>query len=236
MLPPLNLLLVGLAGLLLYNKKPHLARALLSVTISFLWLLSTPVVAYTLLQSLEKFPPLDIKTKAADAIIVLGGGTYFKAPEYAGDTVGEATLLRLRYAAKLYRETSKPLLVTGGKPLGNSLSEAQQMRQVFEQEFHTPVKWTEDDSKNTFENARYSFRMLQKYNIKRVYLVTHAWHMPRAVRAFEAAGFEVTPAPTAYTTRYNIDLLAFIPNAGALKDSQIFFHEVIGILWYRLKS
>jgi uncharacterized SAM-binding protein YcdF (DUF218 family) len=236
LLPPLNLLLVGLAGLLLYNKKPRLARALLSVTISFLWLLSTPVVAYTLLQSLEKFPPLDIKTKAVDAIIVLGGGTYFKAPEYAGDTVGEATLLRLRYAAKLYRETSKPLLVTGGKPLGNSLSEAQQMRQVLEQEFHTPVKWIEDDSKNTFENALYSFRMLQKYNIKRVYLVTHAWHMPRAVRAFESAGFEVTPAPTAYTTRYNIDLLAFIPNAGALKDSQIFFHEVIGILWYRLKS
>ena len=106
------------------------------------------------------------------------------------------------------------------------------MRQVLEQEFHTPVKWTEDDSDNTFENARYSYRMLQKNNIKRIYLVTHAWHMPRAVRAFEAAGFAVTPAPTAYTTRYNIDLLAFIPNAGALKDSQIFFHEVIGILWY----
>ena len=235
-LPPLNLLLVGLAGLLLYNKKPRLARTLLGVTIFLLWLLSMPVVAYTLLQSLEKFPPLDIKSKAADAIIVLGGGTYFKAPEYAGDTVGDATLLRLRYAAKLYRETTKPLLVTGGKPLGNSLSEAQQMRQVLEQEFHTPVKWTEDDSDNTFENARYSYRMLQKYNIKRIYLVTHAWHMPRAVRAFEAAGFAVTPAPTAYTTRYNIDLLAFIPNAGALKDSQIFFHEVIGILWYRLKS
>ncbi len=236
LLPPLNLLLLGLAGLLLYNRKPRIARALLSVTISLLWLLSTPVVAYTLLQSLEKFPPLDIKSKAADAIIVLGGGTYFNAPEYAGDTVGEATLLRLRYAAKLYRDTAKPVLVTGGKPLGNSLSEAQQMRQVLEQEFHTPVKWTEDDSDNTFENARYSYRILQQHNIKRIYLVTHAWHMPRAVRAFQAAGFEVTPAPTAYTTRYNLDLPAFIPKACALQDSQIFFHEVIGIFWYRLKS
>jgi uncharacterized SAM-binding protein YcdF (DUF218 family) len=60
--------------------------------------------------------------------------------------------------------------------------------------------------------------------------------MPRAVRAFQAAGFQVVPAPTAYTTRFQIDLLAFLPNASALRDSRIFMHELIGILWYQLKS
>jgi uncharacterized SAM-binding protein YcdF (DUF218 family) len=86
------------------------------------------------------------------------------------------------------------------------------------------------------ENARASRQILQKSNIKRIALITHAWHMPRAEAAFKAAGFEVIPAPTAYTTRYQLDLLAFTPSAGALNDSRIFMHEVIGIIWYRLKS
>ena len=57
-----------------------------------------------------------------------------------------------------------------------------------------------------------------------------------AARAFEAAGFQVVPAPTAYTTRYRTDLLAFVPNAAALHDSRIALHELIGMFWYRLKS
>jgi uncharacterized SAM-binding protein YcdF (DUF218 family) len=237
LLPPLNLLLIALAGLLLWHKRPLVARALLTTAFALLWLLSTPYVAESLLQSLEGPPvALDTRTQTADAIVVLGGGTYFHAPEYAGDTVSDASLQRLRYAARLYRDTAKPVLVTGGKPLGNSLSEAQQMRKVLEQEFYIPVRWTEDESDNTLENARYSYQLLQKTSIKRIYLVTHAWHMPRAMRVFQAAGFEVVPAPTAYTTRYQTDLMAFVPRATALRDSQIYLHELLGLLWYRLKS
>jgi len=174
--------------------------------------------------------------QAADAIVILGGGTYFHAPEYAGqDTIGEATLVRLRYGARLQRETGKPVLVTGGKPLGNNISEAQQMRSSLEQDFQVPVRWIEDTSDNTFENARYSFQTLQKTGIKKIYLVTHAWHMPRAAEVFRRAGFEVVEAPTAFTTRYQTDLFAFLPNAGALHDSKIFIHEIIGLLWYRVR-
>jgi len=237
LLPPLNLLLPGMAGLLLWHKRPRIARALVTASLALLWLLSTPYVAENLLRQLEGAPvALDPKTQAADAIIVLGGGTYFNAPEYDGDTAGKDTLVRLRYAAKLQRETGKPLLVTGGKPLGNALSEAQQMKSVLENEFKVPVQWTEDASDNTYENARFSYQKLNPLGIKRIYLVTHAWHMPRSIKAFQSAGFEVVPAPTAYTTRYSTDLLAFLPSAEALRDSRIFMHEAIGLLWYRLKS
>lgn len=237
LLPPLNLLLIALAGLLLWYKRPTVARVLLTTAVALLWLLSTPYVAESLLQSLEgPALALDTRTQAADAIVVLGGSTYFHAPEYAGDTVSEATLQRLRYAAKLYRDTTKPILATGGKPLENTLSEAQQMRKVLEQEFHVPVQWTEDNSDNTLENARYSYQLLQQSGIQRIYLVTHAWHMPRAQRTFQAAGFEVVPAPTVFTTRYQTDFMTFVPRATALRDSQIFLHELIGNLWYRLKS
>lgn len=236
LLPPLNLLMLGLAGLLLWHKRPRVARALIGTALALLWLLSTPFVAEVLLQSLEGSPRSPLADSRAEAIVVLGGSTYFHAPEYGGDTVNAISLQRLRYAAKLQRETNLPILVTGGKPLGNALSEAEQMQRVLENEFRIPVQWVESESDTTAENARYSFKQLQLAGVTRIYLVTHAWHMPRAARAFEAAGFSVIPAPTAYTTRYRTDLLAFLPRATALRDSAIFMHEAIGLLWYRIKS
>ncbi len=237
LLPPLSLLLLLAAGIILFRRRPKTARLLLIITFSLLWLCSTPYFADSLLQSLEsRSATLNKPYPAADAIVILGGGTYFYAPEYGGqDTVGEGTLLRLRYGARLYRETAKPILVTGGKPLGNSASEAQQMRAALEQDFHVPVRWTEDGSDNTYQNAIQSFAILHKAGINRIYLVTHAWHMPRAVAMFRNAGFEVVEAPTAYTTRYKTDLLSFIPQTEALRNSRTFIREVIGMLWYRLR-
>ncbi|HEX5337434.1 MAG TPA: YdcF family protein [Gallionella sp.] len=238
LLPPLNLLLLLALGIFLRHRRPKLASLLLFASLGLLWLCSTPYFAEGALHLLEaRTAPLDSRRQQADAIVILGGGTYFRAPEYAGlDTIRDATLVRLRYGAKLQRETGKPILVTGGKPLSNSTSEAQQMRATLEQDFRTPVRWTEDSSDNTYENALNSYGILQKSGIKKIYLVTHAWHMPRSAEIFRRAGFEVIEAPTAFTTRYQIDLLAFLPRAESLEDSKIFAHEAIGLLWYRLKS
>ncbi|MGZ8190948.1 MAG: YdcF family protein, partial [Methylococcaceae bacterium] len=184
-----------------------------------------------------KTAPLNNPPPAADAIVILGSGTYFHAPEYADqDTVNARALQRLRYGAKLFRETHQPILVTGGKPLGNAISEAQQMRTVLEQDFQVPVRWTEDMSNNTFENARYSLQILQKADIKKIYLVTHAWHMPRSTEVFRRAGFDVIEAPTVFATRFKTDLFTFIPDTGALVDSTFFVHEIIGLIWYQIKS
>lgn len=236
LLPPLSLLLLFALGILLLYRRRKFAKPLLLAAFGLLWLASTPYIADGALHLLEaRTAALDSKQQA-DAIVILGGGTYFHAPEYAGqDTISDAALVRLRYGAKLQRETGKPILVTGGRPLGNSVSEAQQMRASLEQDFQVPVRWTEDASDNTFENARYSFQTLQKVGIKKIYLVTHAWHMPRSADVFRRAGFEVIEAPTAFTTRYRTDLFAFLPNAGSLHDSRIFIHEVIGMLWYRVR-
>lgn len=236
-LPPLNLLVLGVSGLLLWYRRPAVARCLVAASLALLWLLSTPYVSAHLLRLLEGAPgALDVNANPAEAIVVLGGGSRLEAPEYGTDTVGGATLVRLRYAARLQHATGLPVLVSGGKPQGNQLSEAQQMKATLEHEFSIPVKWTEDESNNTFENARFSHRILAPLGVRRIYLVTHAWHMPRAARAFEAAGFEVIPAPTAYGATGRGGALDFVPNAGALQASGQFMHEVIGLLWYRVKT
>jgi uncharacterized SAM-binding protein YcdF (DUF218 family) len=168
------------------------------------------------------------------AIVVLGGGTYERAPEYGHDTVSAETLERLRYAARLAKRIKKPVLVSAGNPGGAMTSEAVQMQAAM-REFGVPVTWVEAGSDNTLENARLSYRMLEKSGIKTIYLVTHAWHLPRARLAFERSGFTVIPAGTVFKADNKITALAFVPNANALVGSWIFFHEIAGLAWYRLK-
>ena len=81
------------------------------------------------------------------------------------------------------------------------------MKAALEKDFQVPVRWVEEASNNTRENAYQSFAMLKKNGITHIMLVTHAWHMPRAAREFEQAGFKVTPAAAAFTTRHQTEML-----------------------------
>lgn len=235
LIPPGLLIVLMVGGLVLHGRYPRLGRALLIGGLAGLYVCSTPVTAHFLLRHWEGAPTPTETIGTAQAIVILGGGKYPQAPEYGGDTVIGSTLVRLRYAAHLHRRTGLPILVSGGSPEGSAVTEALAMRRVLESEFMVPVRWAEDSSGNTLENARLSYRMLAAENIRTIYLVTHAWHMPRAQLAFEGAGFRIIPAATAYTTRYRLTVLDFLPNAPALRDTAWFFHEVIGTLWYRVR-
>ena len=165
LLPPLNLILLGGLGLLLLRSRPKSGRRLIALSFLLLYLISTPFASDWALKKFEGpyIPP----SGNAGAIVVLGGGTYFRAPEYDGkNTVNRWVLERLRYATHLYRKTGKPVLVTGGHPMGNPDSEASQMKAVLVDDFHVPVAWTEDDSANTEENAAKSFAILKQQNIR----------------------------------------------------------------------
>jgi uncharacterized SAM-binding protein YcdF (DUF218 family) len=237
LLPPLNLLLLLGLGLLLLRRRPKVGKALLIAGFALMWLFSTPFVVENGMHWLESennpvaYPSAD----QAQAIVVLGGSLYFHAPEYGGEsTVNGITLQRLSYGAKLHRETGLPILVTGGA-VNEHLPEGVLMQRRMKADFQVPVRWAEDKSINTFENARFSKQILEQEGINKIYLVTHAWHMPRSVMAFHNAGFEVIPAPMAFTTRYQTDVFSFIPSAGAMLDAYILTHELIGKVWYHLR-
>ncbi len=234
LLPPGILILVMAGGLVLHRTRPRLGASLITGGLAALYVLSMPLTADALLSTLEGGSPATNNGGGA-AIVVLGGGKYHVAPEYGGDTVLGATLIRLRYAAYLQRQTGLPILVSGGSPEGSAQSEAELMQRTLQNEFSVPVRWVEGGSANTLENARLSYRMLAAENIRTIHLVTHAWHMPRAQLVFEAAGFKVIPAATDYTTRYRLTILDVLPNALALRNNALFFHEIIGIVWYRLR-
>lgn len=236
LLPPLNALLLGTAGLLLLKNSPRVGKLLMALSLLLLYLLSTPFFTARGLNVLETPPLHPSGTRdMAQAIVVLGAGTYFHAPDYGSDTVNRLALERLRYAARLYRVTAKPVLVSGGKAQGSIVSEAAQMKSVLENEFGVPVTWEEPASETTFESALDCRSILKPAGISRIYLVTHAWHMRRAELVFKAAGFDVVPAATGYTTLGPDPLQLYVPNPQGLFEGYLFIHEVVGLLWYQIR-
>jgi uncharacterized SAM-binding protein YcdF (DUF218 family) len=240
--PPGGILVLLIVGtILLYRGHRHSLK-ILATGVVLLYLASAPPVADFLIGTLEHVPALPpdavIPADERAAIVILGGGRYMDAPEFGADTVGAITLERIRYGARLARRTRLPVLVTGGTVWTNRVAEAELMGQTLKQDFGVEARWIEGASRTSWENARFSKPLLDAAGITKVYLVTHAWHMPRSVYAFEQAGINVIPAPTAFANTGDDDrgALGLLPDASAMRRSNYAAHEIIGLLWYRVKA
>lgn len=235
MLPPLNYLLLALAGWLLQRRRPKLGRSLMLVAGLSAYLLSLPVSAMWLNSWLERYPPLSLaQVRTAQAIVVLGGGVK-PAPEYAAKVLTSAANQRLQYAAWLARQTGLPILLSGGAPLGGE-PEAMVMARVLQQHYGLSARWQEAASRTTLENARYSQALLAKDGIQRVALVTQAWHMPRALPFFTAQGLQVLPASTGYTRYDGQGLEHWLPKGAAMQECHQALRELVGMLYYTIRQ
>ena len=238
-LPPGFNALGGVLGLLLLWRFRKTGIFLILTSVVSLWVLSMPTVGRALAGSVESlFTPLLPEVAErwnAEAIVVLGGGrTPVAMPEYQGQTVNATTLERLRYAAELHRRYELPIAVAGGRVFGEGISEAQLMSNLMQEAFDINVSWLEDTSRNTSENAKASYQLLQTQGVKKIFLVTHALHMQRAEAVFRRAGFEVKAAPTMYRSLgKNMGFYDWLPEIKSLGLSRDALHEIIGHWWYR---
>ena len=241
LLPPGLLIALLLAVLVLWRFR-RTAQGLLVATLAILYLLSVPATAHRLMDSLERrfaaIAPDSSQSRGAEAIVVLGAGRYPDAPEYGGDTVSGFALERLRYAAALHRRTGLPILVSGGATMGQPVPEAKLMRQTLVTEFGIKAVWTEERSRTTAENGRFSAETLAQRGVYRVLLVTHALHMARAEGVFQRAGLDVVPAPTGFHQPHPMDrgVTAWLPRFDALRRSNQALHEYLGMLWYYVRG
>lgn len=236
LLPPAGPLLLLALGAILVRRRKVIGTTLAVLGFAALWLSSLELVGGFLLRRLEPPPVSKAALANATAIVVLGASRVHGSPEYGEDTAGTQVLARVRYAARLARTTGVPILVSGGKPYGGGLPEGEVMARVLQQDFNTPAKWIEDRSTTTAENASQSFAILQGAGHTRIALVTSAWHMPRAERTFRKAGFDVIPAPTAYTSRRESNFTDWLPSAEGLYATRVALWELLGMMWYQLKG
>lgn len=235
LLPPLNLIVLA-AVLFALRRMLGLPRRLPAVvTVLAAYLLCTPVVGDNLLRLHQTFPPLsaDDLTGAPGAIVVLSAGYRDRAPEAGGTRLDGLSLTRVLYADAVQRATGVPILVTGGFIRPEAPPIAEVMAGFLRTRLNTDVPWVEARAGSTWENARYSAAMLRAEGIDHAYLVTHAWHMPRAVHAFRDHGIRVTPAPTGFAGPTAIGLGSMLPSPSGLEASYYAFHEGLGRLAYR---
>jgi uncharacterized SAM-binding protein YcdF (DUF218 family) len=239
--PGLQLLLLLLGLWCLHRRRLVLGRSLVAFALLTLYLMATPWGASLLAAGLERDPPLDVARReswqGAGAIVVLGGGRE-TAPEFGGQDIPSYwTASRLRYGALLYRETGLPLLVSGGRVLDEAESEAAVMTRSLTRDHIVNVRWQEDRSRTTWENAQFSRALLAAESVDRILLVTQGLHMRRARMAFEHAGFEVVPAPvdTGSSLRSRSWVLRVVPNPVSFLKSSQALHEYAGLVAYRLR-
>jgi uncharacterized SAM-binding protein YcdF (DUF218 family) len=223
-LPPGGPLLLALLGILLFKRRPRLARACLIVAFASLWLLSLPRISDVLTGLAEHYPPLDFQQASnAQAIVILGGGGQRGlAPEYGGPAADPLLLERLAYGAYVARKTGLPVLVTGFQ------IEAHAMHDTLQRNFGIETRWIDDQAYDTFDNARNSARLLKADGVHRIVLVTRGTHLWRSAQEFMAAGLEVVPAPTGMLARRELGLYGWLPNPDALLRSQMAIYELAG--------
>lgn len=244
LLPPVPMLLMILIGarLILPRRGLGWTVILLAVTLLWfsacagterwlgpLWLKPPPPLAAERIAAIRAARPGDM------AIVVLGAGAQPLAPEYAVSNLSEASLERLRYGIWLARRTGLPIAFSGGvgRMAADAAPEAEIAARIAAQEFGVPLKWTETQSRDTRQNAGMAVAMLRSAGISQVLLVTHDYHMPRALRAFEQAGgaeLRVEPAPMGLGRHELAGAFEWIPSATGFMRVRQMLHEIGGLV------
>ncbi len=232
LIPPAGLLWVVLAGRIIKPRRPRLGRGLIVAGLVGLYLLSMPAFSGLLIEGLESAPhnmPGGLEPKA---IIILGADGEKTADPLVNAEPGPLSMQRLTGAAMVARATGLPVLISGGPVAGGEPAVADLMADTFETAFGLPVKWRENESANTCENARLSAAILRKAGIDSALVVTHSWHMPRAVLSFARAGYPIVPAPLHGEHKGGITFADFLPHTNAWIRSFYAIHEWAGLVAY----
>ncbi len=239
LLPSGFTLLCLLVGLLLRNRFFVLLGTLV------LLVFSMPLVSDFLMRSVEVGSGRVPVSRAgkADAIVVLSG----MIVSVEGAPLGEwgDAVDRFDGGIELFKAGKAPLLLfTRGQmpwqpdavPEGELLAKRALLQGVSQSAIRLTGKVG-----NTADEAiaaRAVLGIAKKGVPKRIFLVSSAYHLRRAIFLFEHAGFEVIPFPVDYqvSEKSGMTVLRFLPNAEALAESERALREVIGLLFYRARS
>ena len=240
-MPPVPLLILVLAGARLMFRRRLLAWLLVLLGVVGIWMSCTTALSLGLTHWLVRPPiPLldsqvaDLKRAPRTAIVVLGGGRRLLAPEYGLSTLHERSIERLRFGLWLGRETSLPVAFSGGvghgAPAGTS--EAEIAARIAEREFGRPLRWTETESRDTRENALRTVGLLNAQGIDQIVLVTHGYHMPRALRNFQRAAegrkITIVPASMGMPPSRRLGVSDWLPSVEGFEGTRLALHEWLG--------
>lgn len=245
-LPPAPLLLLILLGWQLRQRAPAWARTLVVVGLGGAWLSCTEVGAAAATRLLLghqppalRWPlpaPADPRVAAHTVILVLGGGARQDVPEVGSGWLKPLSIERLNYGAWLAKQANLPLAFTGGpsrysKPEDKTEAE---LAEVYARDLlGLRLQWLESQAKDTRGNARFSAALLKPTGLRRLVLVTHAQHMPRALHHFRLAfgeQVELIAAPVGLRAPdAPIELLDWLPSSEGMARTRYAVYEWLAL-------
>lgn len=173
---------------------------------------------------------------STDVYVLLGGGLVEGTPD--GDIPTDPAYSRIVKAATLYNMRAKPIIITGGRVYNDgSRSESSVYKKILIG-LGIPSEdiITEERSRTTYENVKYTKELLDEMGYDSITLVTSATHIYRAAYTFESVGIEVVQAPAGYlTNNSSYDIMDFIPDSNNLNFFFRAFWEYMGVGYYQLK-
>lgn len=237
---PGNMLLLFLClGLwLLWTRWWRWGRKLLTLVAIAGVLLAVIPVGKMLLGFLEdRFPAIGEPLARVDGVIVLGGVVDPVMTKARGQVSVGSGIERLLAMARLAKRYPKARIIfTGGSGslTSQDLKEAHAIPPLLKQLGVDPARVTfEDQSRNTAENAQFSYRLAKPKPGETWLLVTSAFHMPRAVGCFRKVGWNVVPYPVNYVTDGETAAPLF-DFARGMKTLAVAIHEYLGLIFYWL--
>ncbi|MCF8041884.1 MAG: YdcF family protein [Desulfarculaceae bacterium] len=240
-LPLGQVLVLWLAGALIWWRRPAKRTGPLLMIIAGLWLLvlSMPITGGLLLHQLESqnwayATPAALSAKGVSDIVVLAGG-YGLGETTAADRLGPRTLKRLLEGVRLWRGMPGAKLVLSGGNIDGESSEAHAMT-AMALELGVPKEAivSENASWDTEDQAEL---LKQRLDGRPFALVTSAIHMPRSMAWFRGYGLNPVAAPCDFRTKdMRLDFFSFLPSVSALEGCEDAVHEYLGLIWQRLKQ
>ena len=242
LLSPIGMLFLGFfAATLLGRVKGPFAplakkarRILVILALLFFWVLGCNFTTRLIGVPLEgeEYPPIERRDLGGvDAVVLLGGG--MGCHKTCGRPEMFMSADRVWEAARVWKAHRSPRMkiVLSGADVEQST-----MPLLRDMNISTDDILLFPDARNTEEEAR----MISKAGVRRVCLVTSAWHMPRARMLFERAGLEVVPAPTDYemncVAELPIGVGDFFPAADALLRNSLAVKEWIARVLYAIRG
>jgi uncharacterized SAM-binding protein YcdF (DUF218 family) len=240
-LPSNAVISIGLLGVVLLATRWRRAGVWLAVasvlTCAIMGLSPLGNVLFLTLE--QRFPPWDASRGAPDGIVVLGGAI---APDVSAERGAPAlneAAERITAAVELARRyPDTRIIYSGGNGallFGEGVEAAIAVQQFEALGIAHDRIVAEEQSRNTIENAVFSRMLADPKPGERWLLVTSAYHMPRAIAVFRAAGFPVEAYPVDWRTRGRIDATRpFGSLAAGLRRTDEAVREWVGLVAYRL--
>lgn len=235
---PINLIVFLLFFSLFKLGRKQIKWGFYSLALALLALLfcSSNGLSNTLLFHLEtQFPALAVTApEPADAIVVLGGTVVpaKKPREQPEEPYGE----RLSRAAQLFLFKKSSLIIVSGGTAFPFLENKPQPESMSMKEYLTNFQIPktqiieESKSRNTEENALYTAQILKTLNLRKIILVTSAYHMPRAMKWFNRIGVKITPFPTDFKSESAFKWKSVFLSPEGLVDFSLALKEYLGLL------